>query len=162
MDLSKLSTGDKVTGVSGIVLFIASFFPWLGVSAGGFSADASAWSFTLLMFAVIIGVAIAVLVVLKAFGVELPKVGNITWNQILGIAAIVVFALIAIKLITGPSGWNGVSIPGGVSKERKIGLWIGLLASIGLVVGSVINLRESGEMPSGLGGAKGGDTPPTA
>jgi hypothetical protein len=163
MDLSKLSTGDKVTGVSGILLLIFSFFPWLGFSVGSFSESRGAWSFTLLWLAVLIGVILVVLVALKAFGTELPKVGNITWNQIMGIAAIVVFALIAIKLIAGPST-HGVSLSGtGVSKDRKIGIFLGLAASIGLVVGSVMNLRESGEMPPALGGTKsGGDTPPTA
>ncbi|MFI5047915.1 MAG: hypothetical protein ACHQIG_12690 [Acidimicrobiia bacterium] len=160
MDLSKLSTGDKVIGVSGILLLIFSFFPWLGFSVGSFSASKSAWSFTLLWFAVIIGVALVVLVVLKATGTELPKVGNITWNQIMSVAAIVVFGFILIKLIAGP-GTGGVSLAGtGVSKDRKIGVFLGLAASIGLVVGSVMNLREAGEMPGKLGGAKGGDTPP--
>ena len=48
MDLNRLSTGDKVTGVSGIVLLISSFFPWLGFSYdggsfGSASASKSAW-----------------------------------------------------------------------------------------------------------------------
>lgn len=160
MDLSKLSTGDKVVGVSGIALLIFSFFPWLGFSYRGFSESRSAWTFTLAWIAVIIGVAMVVLVVLKATGKDMPKIGNITWNQVLAIAAILVFALIAIKLITGP-GTNGVDISGtGVSKDRKIGIFLGLAASIGLVVGSVMNLREAGEMPGAIGGTKGGDAPP--
>ncbi len=32
MDLNKLSLGDKIIAVSGILLLIFSFFPWLGFS----------------------------------------------------------------------------------------------------------------------------------
>jgi hypothetical protein len=162
MDLSKLSTGDKIIGVSGVLLLIFSFFPWLGFSYAGFSESRSAWTFTLCWIAVLLGVAMVVLVALKAAGKDMPKVGTITWNQILAVAAIVVFGLIVIKVIAGP-GTSGVDISGtGINKDRKIGIFLGLAASIGLIVGSIMNLRESGEMPGALGGSKSGDAPPAA
>ena len=34
MDLNKLTTGDKVVGASGILLFIFSFLPWYGLGSG--------------------------------------------------------------------------------------------------------------------------------
>jgi len=158
MDLSKLSTGDKITGGSGILLLLFSFFPWLGFSYGGFSESRSAWTFTLCWLAVILGVALVVLTVLKAMGTELPALGSITWNQVaLGIA-IVAAAFILIKIITGP-GTNGVDLSGtGVDKERKIGIFLGFLASLGLVAGTFLNVKEAGEMP----GKPAGGTPPTA
>jgi uncharacterized membrane protein len=160
LDLNKLGTGDKVMGISGILLFIFSFFPWLGFSAGPFSSSSSAWSFTLCWLAVVLGVLLVAYVVLKATDTKLPDLGGITWAQIALIVAVVAFLFILIKVIAGP-GTHGVSLSGsGVSKERKIGIFLGLLASIGLVAGAFLNAKEAGELPDALGGNKGGATPP--
>jgi hypothetical protein len=163
MDLNKLTLGDKIIAVSGILLLIFSFFPWLGFSVGSFSESKSAWTFTLCWLAVLLGVLCVVYVVLKMQDVKLPELGNVTWGQIVLGIAIVAFVFILIKVITGP-GTGGVSLAGtGVSKDRKVGIFLGLLASIGLVVGAYLNVKEAGELPGTLGGTKGGGTtPPTA
>ena len=161
MDINKLNTGEKVIGVSGVLLLIFSFFPWLGFSYGGFSASKSAWTFTLCWLAVILGVLMAGYVIAKAAGVDLPELGNLRWAHVLLGVAIVVFVFILIKVIVGPST-GGVDISGtGVSKDRKIGIFLGLLASIGLVAGAYLNAKETGDLPGSLGrGTAGGSTPP--
>jgi hypothetical protein len=165
LDINRLNTGEKVIGVSGILLFVFSFFNWLGVSVSGsssfgLSASKSAWGFPLLLIAVLLGVVMVGIVVAKAFGAELPALGSVTWSQVLlGIAA-VVFLFILIKLIVGPSNWEGASIPSAVSKDRKIGIFLGLIASIGLVAGAYLNAKETGDLPGAIGGAKGDSAPP--
>lgn len=161
MDINKLNTGEKVIGVSGVLLLIFSFFPWLGFSYGGFSASKSAWTFTLCWLAVILGVLMAGYVIAKAAGVDLPELGNLRWAHVLLGVAIVAFVFILIKVIVGPST-GGVDISGtGVSKDRKIGIFLGLLASIGLVAGAYLNAKETGDLPGSLGrGTAGGSTPP--
>jgi multisubunit Na+/H+ antiporter MnhF subunit len=161
MDLNKLSRGDQIIGISGIVLFIFSFFDWLGatVSVGargipGFSASGAdnAWGFTLTLIAVLIGIALVAYVVLKAAGVEIPdKFGSVTLAQILlGLAALALL-FVLIKVIVGP---NLPNVPAGisVSKDRKFGIFIGLIATAGLVAGSFLNFQE----------AQGGGSPPAA
>ena len=163
MDLNKLTNGDKIIGISGVLLLIFSFFKWLGYDVGPFTASQSAWSFTILLIAVILGIAVTALVVMKAAGVKLPELGGVTWNQvILGVCALI-FLLILIKIIAGPSA-HGLDLgSAGVSKSRKIGIFLGLIASAGMVVGAFLNAKESGELPPQLGGAKGGGSaPPTA
>ncbi len=65
------------------------------------------------------------------------------------------FLLIVIKLIVGPST-GGVDLAGtGVSKDRKIGIFLGVLASLGLVVGAYLNAKETGDLPGALGGRQG-------
>jgi hypothetical protein len=158
LDINKLNTGEKVIGISGILLLIFSFFPWLGYSAGPFSASKSAWTFTLCWLAVVLGVLMAGYVIAKAAGVDLPDLGNMRWAHILLGVAIVVFLFILIKVIVGPSG---VDLAGtGVSKDRKIGIFLGLLASIGLVAGAYLNAKETGDLPGSLGGASGGGSAP--
>jgi hypothetical protein len=160
LDINRLNTGEKVIGVSGILLLIFSFFPWLGFSFRGFSESSSAWSYTLCWLAVVLGLAMAGLVIAKAAGVDVPELGNLKWAHILLGVAIVVFLFILIKVIAGPST-HGVDLSGtGVSKDRKIGIFLGLLASIGLVAGAYLNAKETGDLPGSIGGAKGGSAPP--
>src|SRR6266516_155806 len=74
MDADRLSTGEKIAGISAILLFIFMFFDWFGVEvsgAGGFSgsvpgAGGSAWDALdfipiVLMVTVIAAIAMAVL-----------------------------------------------------------------------------------------------------
>ncbi len=152
MDLNKLTPGDRIIGVSGIVLFVFSFFDWLGATVsvtgsqappGGISASAAdnAWGFTLTLLAVLLGLALLTYVVLKAAGVAMrSSFGSITFAQvILGVAA-VAFLFVLIKLIAGPNipgSFAGVTI----SKSRKFGIFIGLIATIGLVVGAFLNVQ---------------------
>jgi hypothetical protein len=160
VDINKLNTGEKVIGVSGILLLVFSFFPWLGFSYAGFSASKSAWTFTLCWIAVVLGVAMAGLVIAKAAGADVPELGNLRWAHILLGVAIVAFVFILIKVIVGPST-GGVSLSGtGVSKDRKIGIFLGLIASAGLVAGAYLNAKETGDLPGAFGGAKGGSAPP--
>jgi hypothetical protein len=160
LDINRLNTGEKVIGVSGIVLLVFSFFPWLGFSYAGFSASKSAWTFTLCWLAVVLGVVMAGVVIAKAAGVDLPDLGSVKWAHILLGVAVVAFLFILIKVIVGPST-NGVSLAGtGVSKDRKIGIFLGLIASAGLVAGAYLNAKETGDLPGAIGGAKGGSTPP--
>lgn len=160
LDINRLNTGEKVIGVSGILLLVFSFFPWLGFSYAGFSASKSAWTFTLCWLAVVLGVLMAGVVIAKAAGVDLPDLGSVKWAHILLGVAIVVFVFILIKVIVGPST-GGIDLAGtGVSKERKIGIFLGLIASAGLVAGAYLNAKETGDLPGAIGGAKGGSTPP--
>ena len=86
----------------------------------------------------------------------MPDLGGVTWAQVILIVATVAFVFILIKLITGP-GTGGVSLAGsGVSKDRKIGIFLGLIASGGQLAGAFLNAKEAGELPSWLGGSKGG------
>lgn len=146
MDLNKLTMGDRVIAISGIVLFVFSFFDWFGASLknvpAGFSASegGNAWDFTLPMLAVLIGIAMVVLVALKAFGVDLPDLGGTSWGLILLIMGAVAFAFVLIKVIAG------VNVPDGaedfIDISRKIGLFVGLVASAGLAVGGYLRFQE--------------------
>ena len=166
MDLNKLTTGDKIIGISGILLFIFSFFPWLGAKvelrgATVLNPSDNAWHFTLTLLATLIGVLLVAYVAARAGGVEFPKLGSVTWGQVVLVLAAVAFLFILIKIITGPSGVTTGSFAGGsISKTRKIGIFLGLIASGGMVAGAYLNVKEAGELPGSLGGSTGGATPP--
>lgn len=134
MDLSKLTTGDKVIAGSGIALFIFSFFPWFGIDVGFASYSESGWSSIFSLLAILVGIAMVVVVLLPAFGVDLPELG-MPWSQILLIAGIVAAALILLQLLVGSS-------TAGVDLDRKIGVFLGLIAGIGLAAGGFLKKQE--------------------
>jgi hypothetical protein len=152
IDLNKLSTGDKVIGASGVLLLIFSLFKWLGIKTpgteilgetiGGGSVSKSAWGFPLTLIAVLLGVAMVVIVVLKLLDVKLPDLGGVTWGQILFGMGVVAFLLVLFKVVVGPSNWEGFDIPDSVDKTRKIGAFLGLIASAGLAAGGFLKFQE--------------------
>lgn len=165
MDVTKLSTGEKIIGISGIVLFIDSFLDWFGAEIKGIpgaSGADNAWGFTLPLFAVLIGIAMVVLVALRAFGVVLPdKVGGFGF-RLLYLLGGLAFLLVLIKIIVGPDIGSAGSF--GVSKTREIGAYIGLLCTIGLAVGGFMAAKEAGDLDELLNkrNTGGGGTPPAA
>jgi hypothetical protein len=70
---------------------------------------------------------------------------------VLALSSALAFLFVLIKVIAGP---NLPSVPAGisVSKTRKFGIFVGLLATAGLVAGSFLNFQE----------AQAGGSPPAA
>lgn len=159
MDLKKLSKGEMVIGISGIVLFISSFFDWFGAKVGPFKGTDNAWEFTLPLIAVLLGIVLVVLVALKAANVQLPdKVGSFGFGMVYLVLGGLAFLLVLIKIIVGPDiDTGGLS---GVSKTREVGAFIGLIATAGLAVGGFLHAKESGDLDSLQN--RGGSTPPAA
>jgi hypothetical protein len=139
VDTSKLSIGDQIAAVSGAVLLIALFLPWYGidVNLGGIaagSASASAWEalgfIDILLF----------LVAVVAVGVPVAKAtGSLPEDVpgallVLGAGALGVL-LVLYRIIDLPGG--DVSSFGGVNVDfgRKIGIFLGLVATAGVAYG---------------------------
>lgn len=166
MDVKKLSTGEMIIGISGIVLFFDSFLDWFGLEIKGVpgaSGAESAWSFTLPLFAVLLGIAMVVLVALRAFGVVLPeKIGGYGF-RLLYLLGGLAFLLVLLKIIVGPD-YNTGPFSDSVNKTRELGAFIGLLATAGLAVGGFMAAKEAGDldeiMKKGNPGGSGGSTPP--
>lgn len=133
MDLSKLGRTEQVLSGAGVLLFIASFFPWYSYSFGGFdggSYSASAWSYPSgfmdwfpMMLLLVYGIVLA----LPAFGVAVnaPVLATPANRAFIGLV-LSAFAvlLFAIQGLTYPS-FGGV---GGPSWGYFIGLIVALAA----------------------------------
>jgi hypothetical protein len=160
VDLKKLSPGEITTAVSGVLLLIFSFFTWYGydfgplgsISQNAWQRPGAFWS----IIAVLIGVVLAAHVIVeKMGGLELPeRLGSVGWGVVHLAGGALAFIFVIIKAASS----DGL--------DRKIGLWAGLLFSLGLLVGGYLMAKEAGELPGALGGAKGGSAspppPPTA
>ena len=168
MKLEELTTGDRVIGASGLFLLAVSFFNWLGKKpTGPISVDPTtaesknAWAFPVTAIAAVIGSVMLLAVVLKLLGANQPTVvGRFSWSQVLALAGVTAFLLIAIKLAVGPGTWTDVNghkftfeqlnqlcrglNPSceGVSKTRGLGIILGVIAAAGLAIGGYLRTRE--------------------
>lgn len=147
MDLSKLSNGQKIAGVAGVVLVINLFLPWYGAfgfTINAWDAEFLAWGGSL------IAIAGAVILLLKAFGTADASRGAMAAEQMAALVAAIGTVLIVLRWITE----NDIT---------KFGLYLGILASAAVTFGAYMTMKEKGlAMPDmddlkSMGG--GGDKP---
>jgi hypothetical protein len=164
MDLKKLTTADRVVAGAAIVFLIAFFLPWEGktVSFGTVSASKS-WSgseyFLTGWIPLLLAIAMVVQIGLARFSTtQLPKL-PVTWGQAHLIAGSVAAVLVILRLLFTAN----VS---GVDLDRKVGLFIAVLAAIGLGVGGFLKSKEpeeaynTGPVPGGYPGSPPPPPPP--
>jgi hypothetical protein len=169
MEVDKLNTGEKVSAVSAILLFIFMFFDWFGVKVSGvpgFSGDISgsggnAWDALdvipiFLMLAIVVAIGVAVIRLTDA-DLEPP----VSLNAIVAGLGGLAFLLILYRIISPPdfASFGGVSVEG----TLKFGIFLGLLAAAGIAYGGYSAMREEGVTFGGeadrLSGGSGGQPP---
>ena len=149
MDLTRLTQGEKIAGVSGIALILIMFiFKWFGLkaSAGGLSFEGSqnAWHaygwFIVLVLLVVGFAAIGLALISGSEGdVGLPVAAS---SIVTGLGAIAVLIII-ISIISPPD--LGVDLSGTcIDHTRKIGVWLGLIAAAGIAYGGWRAMQEEG------------------
>jgi hypothetical protein len=139
VDLTKLTTADRVIAGSGLALFVFSFFTWFEAKVGGaVLASDSAWGFTLGIVGVLVGVAMLAIAVLPTFGVDLPA-GLRASRTALLLGSIAFVAILLVLLFANYEGIGGVEI----DANRKLGAFLGLAAAAGLLVGAILKRRET-------------------
>jgi hypothetical protein len=167
MDVDKLSTGEKIAGVSAVLLFIFMFFTWFGVevSGGGFSgsvpgAGGSAWdALEFIPIVLVIAVVVALVNVflrLSDSDYEPPVSLNVAVTVLGGLSTL----LILFRIIDPP----GFGSFGGVSVDAtlELGIFLGLIAAAGITYGGYRGMQEEGSSFSGTADklSGGGTAPP--
>jgi hypothetical protein len=130
-----LSVGGKIILIAGLVLFIAGFLPWYSIDLGpfgdvtrnGWESPGAIWS----MLAIVIGLAMAVMVVLKDLtDVEIPdNVGGVSWPKIYLGAGVATLLLLIIKFLNE-------------SSHMGFGFYVGILAALALAAAGGLLFRE--------------------
>ena len=133
MNDTKVTPAQIIILASGAVMVLCLFLPWFGSSGDDFNAFGDV-VFPFGVIACLAGIAAGVVVALTAFAnANLPeKVWQFTWNQvhfILGFLA----ATITLGFFLIDSGGT----------DKKIGLYLALLASAGVIVGAVMLRNDS-------------------
>jgi hypothetical protein len=172
MDADRLSTGEKIAGVSALLLFIFMFFDWFSVSVSGgsgFFADSvaggSAWDvldFIPIVLVVAIVAAIGVAVLRLSDGDFEPPVWANTAVAVLGGISTL---LILYRIVDTPGGG---SVPGlSVDVSPTLGIFLALIAAAGVAYGGYRAMQEEGasfggtaDRLSGSGPGSGAGAPP--
>jgi hypothetical protein len=150
MDLSKMTTGQKIILGGGVLLIINLFLPWYRVSVMGFSASINAFDTFLAWFGSFCAIAGAVIIALKMFGNVKIAAGPLKAEHLALALAALGFVLILLRLITETS-------------SVFIGIFIGLIATAGMTYGGFLAMKDEGmalQDFKSLGGGKGGNPPP--
>jgi hypothetical protein len=160
MDFNKLTTADRVVGISAAVFLIAVLFlPWYGF--GDLGSDSGAAYFLTGWIPLLLAAAMVTVIVLDRFTtVQLPKL-PIPWGQAFLIAGVTALVLVVLRTII-PSTIN-IPFSDDVTLDRKFGLFVALLAAIGLAVGGFLKSKEPEPVTSGgavQGGYPGTQPPP--
>jgi len=165
------------------------FFSWYGVdsiSSSGFGFEQevtgdqldqfgvsdsdtsySAWSafsfIDLLLFVCIVGIVAMVVAEMSGASINMP----VSPGTIIAGLGLIAFLLILFRLIFTPDlGFDSSFVPDGVDFDvdtsRKLGLFLGLLASIGMAIGGWLTMQEEGSSFGDIGGGGGtrAATPP--
>jgi uncharacterized membrane protein YhaH (DUF805 family) len=167
MDVDRLSTGEKIAGVSAVLLFIFMFFDWFSVSVGNgfYSATAgNAWDWLdvipiILLLAIVAAVGVAVVRLTDA--VFEPA---ISMNAVVAVLGAISFLLILYRIVSPPdSGFSEIDV------SPAFGIFLGLIAAAGIAYGGYRAMQEEGtsfgdvgdRLSGGHGGTGGpGGTPP--
>ena len=128
------AAGERITWIAGLVLMLSSFMDWYAGSGVGVKLAVIGWhSGVLGKLVFFIGFAILALVALRELGFELPPTVPESL-LVLGLGALAaIFVLI-----------RAISIPDAVlpADGRGIGIWIALIASLGVIAGGLLRAAE--------------------
>jgi len=153
VDTNRLGRGEMIAAVSAIALLLIMFiFSWFGVdfgddqfglaeTAGDTTANAwVAFSFIdiILFVSILVAIGVAVLSA-NAQSVNLPVAGS---ALVAGLGILCVL-LILYRIIDPPSEGD---IPDGfdISISREIGVFLGLIAAVGIAYGGYLGMKEEG------------------
>ena len=126
--------GDRITWVSGLVLALSSFMGWYAGSGVGVRLAVIGWHTGVLgKLVFFLGLAVLALVALREAGFELPP----SVPESLVVVALGALALIFVLI-------RLISIPDAVlpADGRGIGIFISLLAALGVVLGGLLRAAE--------------------
>ena len=128
------AAGERITWIAGLVLALSSFMDWYAGSGVGVKLAVIGWHTGILgKLVFFIGLAMVLLVVLREAGIELPP--NVPESLVVVALGALATIFVLIRLISVPDSM----LP---ANGRGIGIWIGLFAALGVILGGVLRAAE--------------------
>jgi hypothetical protein len=126
--------GERVTALSGLVLMLSSFMGWYAGSEEGPTIAVIGWHTGVIgKLVFLLGLAIVVLVVLRELGIELPA--TVPESLVIIVIGALSMILVLVRLISVPDRFFPFD-------GRGIGIWIALIAALGVIVGGLLRAGE--------------------
>lgn len=144
-DFEKLYLGEKVIGVSAVLLFIFMYLNWFGVEISGPSGSVSlgsenAWQALgltpVLLLATVVLSLLSVALRVSNFDYELP----IAANAALAVLGVISAALILFRIADPPSFGQVNGLP--LDATLEFGIFLALIAAAGIALGGYMAVRE--------------------
>ena len=128
------TAGARIAWVSGLVLMLSSFMGWYAGSGEGLTISVIGWhTGTLGKLVCFLGMAVLLLAILREAGIELPPA--IPESLVVIAIGAVGTIFVLIRLISIPDQF----LP---ADGRGIGIWIALVAAIGVILGGLLRAGE--------------------
>jgi hypothetical protein len=128
------AAGERVTAISGLVLLLSTFMGWYAGSDQGPTIAVIGWhTGTIGKLVFLLGLAVVVLVVLRELGIELPA--TVPESLVIIVLGSLATILVLVRVISVPDRF----FP---NDGRGIGIWISLLAALGVIVGGLLRAGE--------------------
>jgi hypothetical protein len=150
MDLRRLRAGEWITAISGIALLVSLFLPWYGADELDTSSGFESLAVLDILLALIAAASVALLLITA--GQRLPAV-PLAFSVFVCLSGALAVLLVLIRVLDLPGDANA----------REWGLWLGLAGALGIVIGSLVAMRD--ERPSRPGrhtDLSGAPAPPPA
>ena len=144
MDITVLNRGEKVAGISGLLVILIMFiFDWFAVKGVPNVGGLDAWESY--------GVTDVVLFVtaLAAIGLPLMAASEADVGLPVALSAIVtalgiISVILVIISIVGPPGYSVPLTGRSVDTNTNVGVFLGLIAAVGVTVGGWLAMQEEG------------------
>ncbi len=125
--------GEGLAWVSGLVLTLSSFMGWYSGSGDGLTVSVMGWHTGVIgKLVFFVGLAVLVLLALRATGVEPPP--SVPVGMVLALLGAVATILVIIRVISIPDELLGAG--------RAVGLWISLLSALGLLAAGFLKAAD--------------------
>jgi len=126
--------GERLTALSGFVLMLSAFMGWYAGSDEGPTIAVIGWHTGVIgKLVFLLGLAVVVLVVLRELGIELPA--TVPESLVIIVLGSLATILVLIRVISVPDRFFPFD-------GRGIGIWIALIAALGLIVGGLLRAGE--------------------
>jgi hypothetical protein len=147
MDLDKLSPGEKIAGISSVLLFIFMFFDWFSaevtIGGSGASEGVNAWDALDWIPIVLVVTIVAALLVATLRLTDARYEPPVSGNAIVAILGGLSFLLILYRIID-PPGASG-SAPGfSFDVSPEFWIFVSLVAAAGIAYGAYKAMQEEG------------------
>jgi peptidoglycan/LPS O-acetylase OafA/YrhL len=133
MDLRRLRVGEWIVGACGLLLLIALFLPWYG------NPSSTAWESFTVLDVILALLALAALSVPVVTAMQRVPAVPLALESLTALFALVAVIFVLIRVLNLPGDAHG----------REVGLWLGLLATLGIIAGGLIAMRDERRSPDG-------------
>jgi hypothetical protein len=129
MDLRRLRVGEWIVAVSGAALLLSLFLPWYETDGG---AAATGWEGLAVVDVVLAGIVAAVVALLLVTATQRVPAVPVALDSLVALAGFVGALLVSLRVLNLPDG----------AADREWALWLGLAASLGIVAGGMLAMRD--------------------